>query len=51
LIGKLSAKTRKQVEELDADQLEELGEALVDFRSEKDLNAWIEQCAAAHPIS
>src|SRR5262245_13749666 len=51
LIGKLSAKTRKQIEELDADQLEELGEAPVDFRSEKDLNAWIEQRAAAHPIS
>jgi hypothetical protein len=50
LIGKLSAKTRKQIEELAVDQLEELGEDLVDFRSEKDLNARIEQRAASHPI-
>jgi predicted transposase YdaD len=48
LIGKLSATTRRQIEEFDADQLEELGEALVDFRSEKDLTAWIERRAAAH---
>jgi predicted transposase YdaD len=48
LIGKLSAPTRRQIEEFDADQLEELGEALVDFRSEKDLTAWIEQRAATH---
>ena len=43
LIGKLSAKSRKQIEELDVDQLEELGEALVDFGGEKDLTAWIER--------
>lgn len=47
LLGKLSTKSRKKIAELNADQLEELGEALIDFRSEKDLSAWIEQHPAA----
>ena len=51
LIGKLSTKTRKQIEELNAEQLEELGEALVDFNSEKDLTAWIEQHTTVHQTS
>ena len=51
LIGKLSTKTRKQIEELSADQLEELGEALIGFRSEKDLTAWIKQHITTHQVS
>jgi len=51
LIGKLSTGTRKQIEELNAEQLEELGEALVDFNSEKDLTAWIEQHTTVHQTS
>jgi len=48
LLGKLSAKTRKQVEELSIEQLEELGKALLKFKSEKDLTAWLKQRAATH---
>jgi predicted transposase YdaD len=47
LLGKLSIRTRKQIEKLSAEQLEELGEALVDFENGKDLILWLKQHAAA----
>lgn len=45
LLGKLSTRTRKQVERLTFDQLAALGEALLDFTSEKELTAWLKQQA------
>src|SRR5262245_56906752 len=40
LLGKLSAKSQKQVEQLGFEQLAILGEALFDFTSEKELAVW-----------
>jgi predicted transposase YdaD len=45
-LGKLSARTRKQIEALNADQLEKLGEEFVEFKNEKALTAWLKQHAA-----
>ena len=46
VLGKVSSKARNQVEQLDFEQLGALGEALLDFNSEKDLTAWLKQHAA-----
>jgi len=46
LLGKLSAKTRQRLAKLSVEQLEALGEALVDFKSEKELTAWLQQHAS-----
>jgi predicted transposase YdaD len=48
LLGKPSAKMRKQIEELNIQQLEELGEALLKFETEKDLTAWLKAQAITH---
>ena len=42
-IGKTSLAVRRRVEKLDFDQLEQLGEALWDFKTSKDLSAWLKQ--------
>jgi predicted transposase YdaD len=47
ILGKVSSKTRKQIERLDFEQLGALGEALLDFSSENDLTAWLKQHATA----
>jgi len=45
LLGKLPTRTRKQIEKLGLEQLEALGEALVEFKSERDLTNWLKQNA------
>ena len=45
LLGKVSRKACNQVERLDFEQLAALGEALLDFTSEKELIAWLKQHA------
>lgn len=45
VLGKVPSKARKQVEQLDFERLGALGEALLDFASEKDLAAWLKQHA------
>ena len=42
-VGKLSAKTRKQIETLSRKQLEKLGEALLNFNDKSDLAVWLEK--------
>jgi predicted transposase YdaD len=46
ILGKVSSRSRKQIEQLDFERLGALGEALLDFTSEKELVAWLEQHAA-----
>ncbi len=48
LLGELSARTHTQIETLNVDQLEKLGEELIEFKSEKALTAWLKQHAAPH---
>ncbi len=45
--GKLSPKIRKQIEHLPAEQLEELGKALLNFQSKQDLTLWLKEYAPA----
>ena len=40
-VGELSSETRSQIESLSLEQLENLGEALLDFNSMTDLQAWL----------
>ena len=40
-VGELSSETRSQIESLSLEQLENLGEALLDFNSITDLQAWL----------
>jgi predicted transposase YdaD len=40
-VGELPQEVRSQVESLSLEQLENLGEALLDFTSMADLNAWL----------
>ncbi|MEL4897775.1 DUF4351 domain-containing protein [Crocosphaera sp. Alani8] len=42
-IGEISSKLENQVRELSLEQLENLGEALLDFQSESDLRDWFTQ--------
>ena len=37
----ISPELRAQIESLDLEQVEDLGEALLDFKSLKDLNSWL----------
>ncbi len=48
LLGKLSAEIRKRIEALDAERLENLGDALLKFKSERDLTDWLERHATIH---
>ncbi|MEO0844353.1 MAG: DUF4351 domain-containing protein, partial [Cyanobacteria bacterium J06643_5] len=41
-VGELSPQMRSSVENLSLEQLENLGEALLDFSSMADLQAWLE---------
>ncbi len=41
-VGELSPQVRSQVESLPLEQLENLGEALLDFTSMADLDVWLE---------
>ncbi len=41
-VGELPQEVREQVESLPLEQLENLGEALLDFTSLADLQAWLE---------
>ncbi len=41
-VGELPQQTRQRVENLDLEQLENLGEALLDFSSMADLQTWLE---------
>ncbi|HWQ34439.1 MAG TPA: Rpn family recombination-promoting nuclease/putative transposase [Blastocatellia bacterium] len=41
--GKLSTRAQAQIRRLSANQLEQLGEALLDFEKVADLNAWLRQ--------
>ena len=41
-VGELSPEVREQVEKLPLEQLENLGEALLDFNSMADLQAWLD---------
>jgi len=47
LLGKLPATTREQIEGLGLEQLEALGEALIEFKSEHDLTNWLKQNISA----
>lgn len=40
-VGELPQEARSQVESLSLEQLENLGEALLDFTSMTDLNSWL----------
>jgi predicted transposase YdaD len=40
-VGSLTPENRSQVESLSLDQLESLGEALLDFSSSTDLEGWL----------
>ena len=40
-VGAVTSELREQVKALPLDKLEDLGEALLDFRSEADLQAWL----------
>lgn len=42
-IGEVSDTQRSRVETLSIEQIEALGEALLDFESEADLSRWLEQ--------
>ncbi len=43
VIGKVPARATKQLQALSAAQLEDLGEALLDFKSKEDLTNWLSQ--------
>ena len=45
-VGELPPDVRQQVEALPLEQLENLGEALLDFTSMPDLEAWLEENAS-----
>ena len=45
-IGQVPPRARRQVEQFDFDQLAMLGESLFDFKSGKELSAWLKQHAA-----
>ena len=40
-VGSISSEIETQIRELPVDQLEDLGEALLDFSSEQDLLTWL----------
>jgi len=40
--GKLPAKVRKQIERLSVEEIEQLGEALLDFKTKAELTAWLQ---------
>lgn len=42
-VGTLSAPVKSQIEALSVEQLEALGDALLEFTSESDLVTWLEQ--------
>ena len=42
-VGTLSASVKSQIEALSVEQLEALGDALLEFTSESDLVTWLEQ--------
>lgn len=42
-VGELSQPIRSSIETLSLEQLENLGEALLDFNSMSDLQAWLEE--------
>lgn len=44
-IGKLSRPVQQKVERLTVEQIETLGEALLDFQSKSDLGRWLKQHA------
>jgi len=41
--GRLSAKTKEQIEKLSRKQIENLSAALLDFKEKSELNAWLEK--------
>jgi predicted transposase YdaD len=41
-VGELPQEMRQQIESLSREQLENLGEALLDFQKMADLQAWLE---------
>jgi predicted transposase YdaD len=41
LLGKVDVRTRRRIEKLSLSQLEDLGEALLDFREKSDLTRWL----------
>lgn len=42
-VGEISPETKAQIETLSIAQLEDLGEALLDFAALADLSAWLDQ--------
>ncbi|EGJ33983.1 hypothetical protein LYNGBM3L_20510 [Moorena producens 3L] len=42
-LGQINPQLQNQIEELSFDQLEDLGEALLDFETEVDLTNWLHQ--------
>ncbi|WP_293089021.1 DUF4351 domain-containing protein [Moorena sp. SIO3H5] len=42
-LGEINPQLQNQIEELSFDQLEDLGEALLDFETEVDLTNWLNQ--------
>ena len=43
LLGKLSLSSRRRIAKLNIAQVEALGEALLGFKSEQELNAWLRE--------
>ncbi|NEP48471.1 MAG: DUF4351 domain-containing protein [Moorea sp. SIO3C2] len=42
-LGEINPQLQNQIEELSFEQLEDLGEALLDFETEVDLTNWLNQ--------
>ncbi|NEQ06515.1 MAG: DUF4351 domain-containing protein [Moorea sp. SIO4E2] len=42
-LGKINPQLQNQIEQLSFEQLEDLGEALLDFETEVDLTNWLNQ--------
>jgi len=47
VLGKISTRTRHQIEKLDVDDLKILSEALITFKTERDLTNWLKENASA----
>ncbi|MEG4035062.1 DUF4351 domain-containing protein [Microcoleus sp. S36b_A4] len=41
-VGEVTLEVQTRIEGLSAEKLDDLGEALLDFRSQEDLMAWLE---------
>lgn len=47
-LGKVDVRTRRRIEKLSLTQLEDLGEALLDFSEKSDLTGWLDTQEASN---